>query len=69
MDKFRELLEETSCEKSNGAVQKKLRSIIDHNPNVFMSALTPKVVGMFNFVVSISKTVLLAQSECILYRE
>ena len=50
MNKFRELLDEASCERPNGAVSavpKLLRSIIDHNPNVFQSPVKPKVVGMW----------------------
>ena len=51
---FRELLEESSCDRPNGAVAavpKLLRSIIDHNPNVFVSPSKPGVNSMFSRLV------------------
>ena len=48
---FRELLEERSPERPNGvvpAVPKLLQSIIDHNPNVFISPVKPKVVSTYH---------------------
>ena len=48
---FRELLDESPHERPNGAVPaipKLLRSIVDHNPNVFLSPSKPKVIGTFH---------------------
>jgi len=48
---FRKLADEPSCSRPNGAVQpvpKLLRSIVNHNPNVFMSPTKPKCIGMFD---------------------
>jgi len=44
------MLDESACERPNGgktAVPKLLRSIMEHNPNVFISPSKPKVIGMF----------------------
>lgn len=57
------MLDESACERPNGgktAVPKLLRSIMEHNPNVFISPSKPKVIGMF-------VSTLISDFNCILF--